>query len=79
MYSALCNNCNKACEFFNEAIAYADKDIVNGLVDDDEQWATIEGKNEHYCPDCHNLEWDNEDEYQLVCDKQGKLLGRSKM
>jgi len=79
MYSVFCNSCETRYQFYGEIIAFNDKGNVQDMIDEADEWVTIEDKNEHYCPKCHNRKWDTNEEYLLVHDKQGKLLGRSKM
>lgn len=74
MYGAVCDGCKDIMEIYDGTVGLTEADHVKDAIYETE-WSLLEdGK--CYCPKCHTVEWDDENDYQLAKDTNGKLLGK---
>lgn len=79
MWSAQCDGCKETYLLYGDYTAMNEKSAIEDSLKIDDEWVLLDNE-KVFCPDCHKIVWDEEDDKKLAFSKDtdnssSQLLG----
>lgn len=73
MYTANCDGCNKIFELYDGFMALNEESAIIDSIVNDDSWSYLVNK-QCYCPDCHDKEWNTNEDILYAVTKDKKII-----